>query len=199
MRSLFLFGRLRAKQLSFIPRHSHSRLQLFCLFLSAVRFCRFPEFLGLISPVMESCSLPVGTSVDAARRFFSDALEKINRLALHEFTAQDGPVSKGPIKIPRMKPHWLAELCTDICLSATDHAEESIQFRASSLLFELFWHHSEQGRFKGNVSVVASVFVPFVTKVLSSINYLSSTPVKGQLRKDLLPCVLFVLQSAPVG
>lgn len=63
---------------------------------------------------------------------FSDALEKINRLALSECIAQDGPVSKEPIKIPQMKPNWLAELCTDICLSATGRAEESIQFRESS-------------------------------------------------------------------
>ena len=71
---------------------------------------------------MESLTLPVGSTVDSSRRFFCDALEKINRLALCEFTAQDGPVSKEPVQIPRMKPHWLAELCTDICLSATGKA-----------------------------------------------------------------------------
>ena len=167
-----------------------------CLPLSSRRF---PEFLTVCSPIMESWTLPVGSSADSARRFFSDALDKINLLGLSKFTAPNGPVSKEPITIPRMKPHWLAELCTDICLSATGHAEESIQFRASSLLFELFWRHSEQGRFKGNISVVASVFVPFVPKVLSHIGYLSSLPAKGQLRKDIIPCTLFVLQSAPVG
>jgi len=148
---------------------------------------------------MESWTLPVGSSADVARRFYSDALEKINSLGLSEFTTSDGPVSKEPITIPKLKPHWLAELCTDICLSATGHAEESIQFRASSLLFELFWRHSQQGRVKGNVSVVASVYVPFLPKVLSHIEYLSSLPPKGQIRKDILPCTLLVLQSAPTG
>jgi hypothetical protein len=148
---------------------------------------------------MESWTLPVGSSADVARRFFSDALEKINSLGLSEFTASDGPVRKEPITIPKMRPHWLAELCTDICLSATGHAEESIQFRASSLLFELFWRHSQQGRVKGNVSVVASVYVPLLPKVLSHIEYLSSLPPKGQIRKDILPCILLVLQSAPTG
>ena len=38
-----------------------------------------------------------------------------------------------------------------------------------------------------------------MVKVLGQINYLSSLPAKNQLRKDILPCVLFVLQSAPVG
>ena len=150
-------------------------------------------------PILESWALPAGSSVESARRFFSDALEKFSRLGLSEFTASDGPISKEPVIIPRMKPHWLAELCTDICLSATGHAEENIQFRASSLLFELFWRHSQQGRFKGNISVVASVFVPFVYKVLSHLEYMSSLPPKGQLRKDILPCTLFVLQSEPVG
>jgi len=162
-------------------------------------FVRFPEFMGTCLPIMESWNLPVGSTANSARRFFSDALEKISRLGLSEFTAPEGPASKEPIAIPRMKPHWLAELCTDICLSATGHAEESIQFRASSLIFELFWQLSQQGRCKGNISVVASVFVPFIPKVLSHIDYLSSLPAKGQLRKDILPCVLFVLQSAPVG
>lgn len=148
---------------------------------------------------MESVELPSGSSAESSRRFFSDLLEKINRLGLSEFTSSDGPISKEPVTIPRMKPHWLAELCTDICLSATGHAEESIQIRASSLLFELFWRHSCQGRFRGNISVAASVFVPFVTKVLGHLDYLSSLPAKSQLRKDLLPCTLFVLQSAPVG
>lgn len=154
--------------------------------------------MTVCSPILESWA-PVQSSADSARRFFSDALEKINRLGLSDFTTSDGPVRKEPLNIPRMKPHWLAELCTDICLSATGHAEEKIQIRASSLLFELFWRHSQQGRFKGNISVVASVFVPFLAKILSHMDYLSNLPAKGQLRKDILPCTLFVLQSAPTG
>ena len=155
--------------------------------------------MPLCSPILESWALPAGLSAESTRHFFSDALDKISRLGLSKFTAADGPISKEPVIIPKMKPHWLAELCTDICLAATGHAEESIQFRASSLLFELFWQASLQGRFKGNVSVVASVFIPFVQKILSHLEYMSSLPAKGQLRKDLLPCTLFVLQSAPVG
>lgn len=36
-------------------------------------------------------------------------------------------------------------------------------------------------------------------KVLANVEYLSSLPGKSQFRKDIIPCVLFVLQSAPVG
>mmetsp|Transcript_27766 Transcript_27766/g.37134 ORF Transcript_27766/g.37134 Transcript_27766/m.37134 type:complete len:1380 (-) Transcript_27766:230-4369(-) len=43
------------------------------------------------------------------------------------------------------------------------------------------------------------MFVTFITKILGHISYLSSLPPKNQLRKDILPCVVFVLQSAPVG
>lgn len=169
------------------------------IFTDSPFIVRFPEFMSVCTPLMESWALPVGSSPEFARRFFSDALEMISSLGLSEFTATEGPVSKEPIAIPIMKPHWLAELCTDICLAATGHAEESIQFRASSLLFELFWRLSQQGRVKGNLSVVASVFTPFVPKILSHIEYLSSLPAKGQLRKDIIPCFLFVLQSAPTG
>jgi hypothetical protein len=155
--------------------------------------------MSVCSPLMESWALPISSSVEFARRFFSDALETISGLGLSAFTATEGPVSKEPIALPDLRPHWLAELCTDICLSATGHAEESIQFRASSLLFEMFWRQSQQGRVKGNLSVVASVFMPFVPKLLSHIEYFSSLPAKGQLRKDIIPCFLFVLQSAPTG
>ena len=162
-------------------------------------FVRFPGFMAVCPPLIESWTLPQGTTADVTRRFYSEALEKINSLGLSELTASDGPVRKDPILIPKMKPHWLAEICTDICLSATGHAEQSIQFRASSLLFEIFWRHSQEGRVKGNVSVVASMYVPFLSKLLSHVDYLSSLPPKGQIRKDIIPCILLILQSAPTG
>ena len=163
-------------------------------------FIRFPEFMKINAPLMESLKAwPAGSSADSTRRFYSHVFEKINRLRLNEFTSGEGPMSKVDIPIPAMKSHWLAEICIDICIFATGHAEQNIQHRASSLLFELFWRHSQQGRANGNISVVASVFLPFLPKILSHINYLSTLPAKGQIRKDILPCALFILQSAPVG
>eukprot|EP00984_Skeletonema_dohrnii_P030698 scaffold22391_cov141-Skeletonema_dohrnii-CCMP3373.AAC.2 len=163
-------------------------------------FVRFPEFMKINAPLMESLKAwPAGSSADSTRRFYSHVFEKINRLRLNEFTSGEGPMSKVDIPIPPMKSHWLAEICVDICIFATGHAEQNIQYRASSLLFELFWRHSQQGRANGNISVVASVFLPFLPKILSHVNYLSTLPAKGQLRKDIIPCALFILQSAPVG
>lgn len=165
-------------------------------------FIRFSDFLKVNLPLMESGNWESNTadkSITSTRRFYTNVLEKISRFGLSEITSSDGPRSKEPVAIPTLKPHWLAELCTDICLGATGHAEESIQQRASSLLFELFWTLSSNGRAGGNISIVASVFVSFVPKVLAHIEYLSSLPGKSQLRKDIIPCVLFVLQSAPIG
>jgi len=163
-------------------------------------FVRFPEFMKINAPLMESLKAwPAGSSAASTRRFYSHVFEKINRLRLNEFTSGEGPMSKVDIPIPAMKPHWLAEICIDICIFATGHAEQNIQYRASSLLFELFWRQSQLGRADGNISVVASVFLPFLPKILSHVNYLSTLPAKGQLRKDILPCALFILQSAPVG
>jgi hypothetical protein len=165
-------------------------------------FVRFPDFMKVNMPLMERErweAARAGSSAASMRRFYSHTLEKITRLNLGEITSPEGPISKEPVKIPKLKPHWLAELATDILLAATGHAEEGIQLRASSLLLELIWNAATEGRASGNVSVVASVFVPLVPKVLVNIEYLSSLPGKCQLRKDIIPCVLFVFQSAPVG
>lgn len=163
-------------------------------------FVRYPDFMTVNLPLMASIdSCPVGSSPDLARSYFSSILEQMDRLSLPEYASADGPVNKESLSIPRMKPHWLAEICTDICLRGTDHAEENIQLRSSSLLFELFWRHSLQGRAKGNMAVVASVFTTFIPKVIKNLDYLSSIPAKGQLRSDILLCAVFVLQSAPVG
>ena len=165
-------------------------------------FIRFSDFMKVNMPLMEREnweSYTLDKSVGATRRFYTNVLERITRLGMSEITSSEGPISKKEPTIPTLRSHWLAELCTDICLGATGHAEESIQQRASSLLFELFWTISQEGRASGNISIFASVFVPFVPKVLAHIEYLSSLPGKSQLRKDIIPCILFVLQSAPVG
>jgi hypothetical protein len=162
---------------------------------------RFPDFMKVNMSLIERSwkSSSGSSSAGSTRRFYAGVLERMARLGLGEITSSDGPIRKSPVCLPKLRPHWLAELCTDILLSATGHAEEGIQHRASSLLFELFWTSSTEGRARGNVSIVASVFVPFVTKVLAHIEYMSSLPGKCQLRKDIVPCVLFVLQSAPIG
>ena len=57
--------------------------------------------------------------------FFDTALDTFLTLGVAGLVSSDGPV----------------ELIVDICLSGTDHLEQYIQHRASSLLHELFWSH----------------------------------------------------------
>lgn len=190
---------------------------------------RFPDFVDVNRPLMrywEGWSLSKQTA--ANRRFFSESLERILSLEIPGFATSDGPVKRKAIKIPDRKPHWLVELVTDICLAASEHADQSIQLRGSSLLHELFWSQSQEGKANGNLSMIASMHVPFIMKVrqynyqltkksfasipliyclkslvfpqvLGQLNYLSSLPAKSQLRKDIIPCAIFIMQSAPVG
>ena len=161
---------------------------------------RFPDLVEVNRPMMkhwEGWSFVEQTSVN--RRFFTRSLDQFLALGMANFAASDGPVNRKTFDIPERKPHWLIELITDICLASSDHADQNIQLRGSSLLHELFWNQSQEGKSCGNSSIIASMHVPFIPKVLGHLHYLSSLPSKSQLRKDIMPCVVFVLQSAPSG
>lgn len=163
-------------------------------------FIRLPDFVRINSPQMVNWSRwSMSVHGPVTRSFFDTAMDTFVSLGLPGFATTDGPSANDVVSMPILKPHWLAELVVDICLSGTEHAEQKIQHRASSLLHELFWSHSVEGKVGGTSSMVASMYVPFLLKVLNHISYLSSLHAKSQLRKDLLPCVVFVLQSAPIG
>ena len=98
---------------------------------------------------------------------------------------------------PGIHPHWLSEIIVDVCLLGTEHAEPQIQQRSASLLHEMFWVCSQEGVRTGQSAPIASMHISFVWKVLFRCDYLSNFAPKSQLRKDLLPCIVYVLQSAP--
>ena len=131
-----------------------------------------------------------------SRHFFTNALSELENLSMPNFTASEGPTGVNTI-VPSWKPHWLIELVTDICLSSTCHVELSIRQRSASLLFELFWSSNQEGKVNGTLTVVASMYVPFISRILGLAPLLSSVSPTSQLRKDLLPCVIFIIQSAP--
>ena len=159
---------------------------------------RFADFVKINKPLMAtSGSWPLDTSCQSNRIFFSNTLEQLQGLEMNRFSGEV-PLSGNTFEIPPLQSHWLVELVIDICLAATGHLEQSIQYRASSILHELFWTSSQIGKVNGSLTVVASIYVTFILKILKHISYLSSLPPKSQLRKDLLPCAVFVLQSAPV-
>ena len=161
-------------------------------------FARFPNFIRVNAPQMANwrgswTSAPAySTTV-----FYDEILEHYHQLQMPSFVASE--VGRHSSIIPRMRPHWLAEVVTDICLSGMEHVEHNIQQRSSSLLHELFWAQSQQSLKVGTTSLVASMYVTFLEKVLRRTGYLSTLLPKSQIRKDILPCVVFVLQSAPSG
>ena len=163
-------------------------------------FIRHSDFFKLNCPIMENWgSWPLTAPPRLTRHFFNNALEELEGLGMPEFSATEGPILKSAIVISPWRPHWLVELVTDVCLTAAGHVEQNIQYRASAILYELFWTASQVGKVNGTLSIVSSLFVPFIVKLLGHIQYLANLSPRNQLRKDLLPSFIFILQSAPVG
>lgn len=163
-------------------------------------FMRLPDFSRVNSPQMNNWGVWwLSAPTNGARTFFDSVVDHFQSLQLPGFVESDGPLRRTQIELPLMRPHWLAELVVDVCLSGIEHAEPSIQHRASSLLHELFWSQSQEGMAGGTSSVLASMHSTFLLKILGQLSYLASFPSKSQLRKDVLPCVVFFVQSAPIG
>lgn len=162
-------------------------------------FVRFPDFIKINSPQMHTwregwTTVPAISSV----LLFDDILNRYHNLGHPSLTnAEEG----SNFEIPRMRPHWLAEIVVDICILCTEHAENDIRRRGASLLLELFWEQSQESMRDGNSTVVASMYITFLEKVLTRTSYLGQScfPPKHQVRQDIIRCVVFVLQSAPAG
>ena len=166
---------------------------------SITLFIRFADFVKVNKPLMETWGRwSLGAPNRSTRGLFLNALDELEQLEMSTF-AVDSPILNDNAYIPEFKSHWLVELITDICLSATSHVEQNIQHRAAALLYEMFWNISLEGRCHGSLTVLTSMYVPFITKILSHISFLSNLPPKSQLRKNLLTCAIFVMQSAPIG
>jgi hypothetical protein len=162
-------------------------------------FARFPDFTRVNSPQMNNWTdwwtkAPALSTVN----FFDDIVDRYGKLGRPSILSDS--TSQERIELPRMRPHWLAEIVVDICLSGIEHAEQNIQSRSSSLLLELFWSQGQQSLRGGYSPVVASMYITFIEKVLMRTTYLATCfPPKSQVRQDLVLCVVFVLQSAPSG
>ena len=165
---------------------------------SATALVRFVDIIRVNSPQMLNWgSWWTERPNDSADRFFDNMLDRYAQYGFPSFVEGEG--SKRIVSIPPMRPHWMVELLVDICLIGTEHVEQYIQNRSASLIHEVFWTCSQGGLFDGISSPVCSMFITFVEKILSHVAYLSSFSPKSQLRKDLLPCVVFVLQGAAPG
>jgi hypothetical protein len=159
---------------------------------------RFPDFVRVNGPQIDSWHR--WTTCPTSPQLFDTILEQYGRRRLSNLVGGEEIGRKSRIDIPgSMKPHWLSELILDICLLGVSHTEPQIRHRSSSLIYELFWMCSQNGMLNDKVASLAAMFVTFIEKILPNLAYLSSFSPSSQLRLDLIPCAIFVLQSAPTG
>jgi len=158
---------------------------------------RLPDFVRVNSPQMLNWGdLMAYGPKSATASFFDDVLEHYRSFRMPGIVGNDDADRQNAIDIPSMRPHWLSELVIDICLQGIVHAEQYIQNRSSSLLHELFWASSQYGSLNGKIAPVGSMYITFLEKLLPHVSYLSNFTPKSQLRKDLLPCAIFVMEAA---
>lgn len=161
---------------------------------------RFPDLIKVNSPQFNSIGEPSFRRPGFSAVFFFDELLD-SYLKFNPQLANKGEAATMfGSELPTMKPHWLVEIIIDVCILGTEHAEQNIQRRASSLLLEMFWGQSQASMIEGNSSLVASMHVTFLEKILARTSYISKCfSAKSQVRQDILRSVVFVLQSAPAG
>lgn len=161
-------------------------------------FVRFPDFIKVNSPQMNSWADVMSLSSDlSTASFFDNVLVRYEKLGLQSLLSSSTNEEK--MELPRMRPHWLAETIVDICFSGIDHKEPNIQLRSSSLLLELFWSQVQRSSREGYSPIVASMYITFIEKTLLRTSQLSCFPPKSQVRRDIVLCVVFILQSTPPG
>ena len=164
--------------------HEITKLQM-----SAISaFVRFPDFIKVNSPQMNSWTNVLTSSDLPTVNFFDSVLGRYENQGLYSTKET----------IPSMRPHWLADIVVDICFSGIQHKEPNIQLRSASLLLELFWSQSQRSLREGYSQIVASMYVTFIEKALLRTSHLQCF-APNQVRRDVVLCVVFVLQSAPPG
>jgi hypothetical protein len=161
-------------------------------------FVRFPDFMKVNSPQMNSWTNSLTLAPDLSTvNFFDSVLERYEKLGLQSILGDSKTQRR--IEVPRMRPHWMAGTVVDICFSGIEHKEPNIQLRSASLLLELFWSQGQRSLRDGYSPIVASMYITFIEKTLARTLNLSRFPPKSQVRRDVILCVVFVLQSAPTG
>ena len=161
-------------------------------------FVRFPDFIKVNSPQMNNLTKFMSSSSDLSTvHFFDNVLASYEMLGLQ--STFNSSSNQNTSELPKMRPHWMAEAIVDICFAGIDHKEPNVQLRSSSLLLELFWSQSQRSLKEGYSPIVASMYVTFIEKSLTKISHLSCFSPKSQVRRDVVLCLIFVLQSTPPG
>jgi hypothetical protein len=162
---------------------------------------RFPDFIKVNSPQSNNWGDWWTTSVFSSASFFDSVLTRYDNLGfLSIVNNSDNPEEDSKVHSRMMEPHWLSEIVLEVCVLGIEHAEQNIQRRAASLLLEMFWQQSQDSLKDGSSSIVASMYVTFLEKIIARSGYFSSCfHAKSQVRQDVIRCVVFVLQSSPSG
>lgn len=159
-------------------------------------FTRYPDIVKICGPQMLNWgkwwTTPPKRSTSS---FFDEILQQYDQYRLSEFAGVDD-AHCNELAVPHIRPHWLTEIIVDCCVQGTEHTDQYIQERSASVLHELFWSCSQESIVSGISSPVASMLVTFVDKLLRIGNYIGNFHPKSPLRKDILSCFIFVLQSA---
>lgn len=161
-------------------------------------FVRFPDFIKVNSPQMNSWTNLLTLSPDLSTvNFFDNVLERYEKLGLQSILSYSKSTQR--MELPRMRPHWMAETIVDICFAGIEHKEPQIQLRSASLLLELFWSQGQRSLREGYSPIVASMYITFIEKALLKTSHLGYFSPKSQVRRDVVLCMVFVLQSTPPG
>jgi hypothetical protein len=179
----------------------HTSCEVFKMQLNAITLLvRFADFISVNKEMAPSLfAWPLNAPALVTNSFFDSILQQLMHSELFEVLSADGP-SKNDASLKFFsRPHWLSSIVLQACTLAMSHDDESIKIRGASIIYELLCRLSHLGRLKGNSSVFACMFFPLLRTLIAQTELLSTLPVKGQIRRKLLTCLIFVLQSAPVG
>jgi hypothetical protein len=162
---------------------------------------RFPDFIKVNSPQANSWGDRwTAPSTFSGTQFFDNVFVNYGKYEFAGFKSKGEDDEESTVQIKTMVPHWLSGMVVEMCVLGIEHAEQNIQRRAAALLLELFWSQSQESLKDGSSSIVASMHITFLEKIISRTSYLSSCfHAKSQVRQDIIRCVIFVLQSAPSG
>ena len=160
---------------------------------------RFVDFTTVNKQMPTSwftCPLNAPTSVSNA--FFDKTLQKLMDQQLG-VVAFSGPLQKSfSPRIPS-NPYWLSNVVLQACTLTLSHSDDNIKIQGTSVIYELLCSLSHMGRLRRNSSEFGCMFFPLITMLIDHSEVISTLPTKGLIRSNVFTCLVFVLQSAPVG
>uniref|UniRef100_A0A7R9U2A1 Uncharacterized protein n=1 Tax=Pinguiococcus pyrenoidosus TaxID=172671 RepID=A0A7R9U2A1_9STRA len=119
-------------------------------------------------------------------------------------SADDGVITSGSSEISAEVPnHWLAELVVNEVMSVVSlhTAEPHVREHAVAVLRQLFVGHTYDPRYQDDLSRrrIANMYLPLLGKTVDSVERLENYAPYSVTRRDLLACLVYLLQDAPAN